>query len=94
MNCLSVFQVPQLSEMWSHLCIGEVSKRDMTQTCKVSKTGMMQVEVHNDYGTTYPQGGCMRWAQNHSYVDVCNVAEPQIEQMGGRTRDDTWNHQE
>ena len=66
----------------------------MTQTCKVSKTDMMQVEVHTEYGTAYPQGGCMRRAQNHRYVDVCNDAEPQVEWMGGRTRDDTWNHQE
>jgi len=55
---------------------------------------MMQVEVHNDYGTTFPQGGCTRRARNHRHVDVCNGAEPQIERMGGRTRDDTWNHQD
>ena len=62
--------------------------------CRVSKTDMMQVEVHDDYGTTFPQGGCTRRARNHRHVDVCNGAEPQIERMGGRTRDGTYNHQD
>jgi hypothetical protein len=31
---------------------------------------------------------CTRRARNHRNVDVCNVAEPQIERRGGRTRDD------
>jgi len=63
MNWLSVFRGPRLRELCSHVCHGEVSKRDITQTCEVSKTDMMQVEVHNDYGTTYPLGGCTQGAE-------------------------------
>jgi hypothetical protein len=54
----------------------------------------MRVEVHTDYGINLSPSECTQQALSHRNVDVCNVAEPQIERTGGRTCDDMWNHQE
>ena len=55
MNWLSVFRGATAMEVWSLWFFGEVSKRDVTQVCIVSKTDIMQVEIHKNYGTTFPQ---------------------------------------